>query len=175
MKIRIRDIEPKAKHLAYDEPTEDINAELQRGPTQDFGFPGAVHVALTYYRAGSELFFAGELIAPVIGYCGRCLEEFRSSISRHFALVFVPRHNEAAARKWEGEEEVEWAYYQGDYVDLSPLVREQILLSLPTRPLCDEDCKGLCPNCGSNLNLGPCACAAARPPRAAVHLAKGPA
>ncbi len=171
MKICVRDVETRAKHLAYDEPTEEINAELKRGPVHDYDFPGTVHVALTYYRAGTELFFAGDLTAPVIGYCGRCLEEFQSQISRHFAFVLVPQCDALAARKWEDEEDVELAYYQGEYVDLSPLVREQIFLSLPTRPLCHEACKGLCPNCGSNLNLGPCSCAASNPPRAAVHLA----
>ncbi len=49
--------------------------------------------------------------------------------------------------------------YEGDAVDLDELVREQILLALPTRTLCREECKGLCPECGANLNAGECDCA----------------
>jgi len=50
------------------------------------------------------------------------------------------------------------AAYEGDAVDLDELVREQILLALPSRRLCREECKGLCPTCGADLNAGRCAC-----------------
>ena len=49
-------------------------------------------------------------------------------------------------------------YYQGDRLDLGEVVREQVLLGLPLKPLCREDCQGLCPRCGKNRNAGPCGC-----------------
>ena len=49
-------------------------------------------------------------------------------------------------------------YYDGDRLDLGEVVREQVLLALPLKPLCREDCRGLCPRCGQNRNLGPCGC-----------------
>ncbi len=52
--------------------------------------------------------------------------------------------------------------YDGEEVDVSPLIREQLLLALPTRPLCQEGCRGLCPQCGANLNLNSCDCSAAK-------------
>jgi DUF177 domain-containing protein len=55
-------------------------------------------------------------------------------------------------------EDLEFSYYDGEEVDLTPLIREQTLLALPTRPLCREDCRGLCPRCGANLNQGDCGC-----------------
>jgi len=62
-------------------------------------------------------------------------------------------------------------HYEGDEIDLTPLVHEQIILALPTRPLCGESCRGLCPRCGANLNAGACGCPAAPPdPRLAVLL-----
>jgi uncharacterized protein len=53
--------------------------------------------------------------------------------------------------------------YEGDTIDLTPLVHEQAILALPTRPLCGEGCRGLCPRCGANLNAGPCGCPAPPP------------
>jgi uncharacterized protein len=50
-------------------------------------------------------------------------------------------------------------YYDADRLDLGEAVREQILLGLPLKPLCREDCQGLCPRCGKDRNLGPCGCA----------------
>ena len=55
------------------------------------------------------------------------------------------------------------SYYEGDEIDLTPLVHEQTILALPTRPLCRETCRGLCPRCGANLNSGACGCPAAPP------------
>jgi uncharacterized protein len=69
------------------------------------------------------------------------------------------------------------SYYEGEEIDLTPLVHEQIILALPTRPLCGEACRGLCPRCGANLNAAPCGCPTAPPadPRLAVlhSLARG--
>ena len=59
-----------------------------------------------------------------------------------------------------GRRTIGLASYDGDEIDLAPLVDEQTLLALPTRPLCSEDCRGLCPRCGANLNAGPCDCPA---------------
>ena len=49
-------------------------------------------------------------------------------------------------------------YYEGDRLDLGEVIREQVLLGLPLKPLCREDCQGLCPRCGKNRNAGPCGC-----------------
>jgi uncharacterized protein len=53
------------------------------------------------------------------------------------------------------------SYYASDEIDLAPLIGEQVLLALPTRPLCAENCRGLCGQCGANLNRDTCHCAAA--------------
>jgi uncharacterized protein len=56
------------------------------------------------------------------------------------------------------DEDLETSYYRGDQIDLKELLREQFYLALPMKPLCREDCHGLCPQCGTNLNTGTCAC-----------------
>jgi uncharacterized protein len=64
------------------------------------------------------------------------------------------------------EEDLETSYYRDDQIDLDELLREQFYLALPMKPLCLEECRGLCPQCGTNLNAGACACDTAwRDPR----------
>ena len=66
--------------------------------------------------------------------------------------------NAAAAEAELTEEDLSFSFYEGDEVNLAPLVRETLLLALPTKPLCREDCRGLCPRCGANRNGAECGC-----------------
>jgi len=73
------------------------------------------------------------------------------------------------ARRELHTEDLSLSFYSGDEVDLAPLVGEQAILALPTRAVCREDCKGLCPTCGANRNTDPCSCTTKEPdPRLAV-------
>ena len=94
--------------------------------------------------------------------CSRCLEPFRMPVHAAFDQRYLPQAGVAA----EGEAEVseidlETSFYLDEQIDLDELVREQFYLSLPMKPLCWEQCKGLCSQCGTNLNLGSCDCAPA--------------
>lgn len=91
--------------------------------------------------------------------CARCVEPVRIPLSGSFDLIFRP----AEADSGPGErsisaDETEIGYYEESGLSLEDVVREQVLLSLPSRTLCNEDCKGLCPRCGQNLNLETCNC-----------------
>ncbi len=93
------------------------------------------------------LLASGAISAPWRAECQRCLGPAEGRIDFEFRELF-----ERAPR--EGE-----SYRLGhDSIDLEPLVREAVLLELPLVPLCRPDCRGLCPNCGADLNLGPCGC-----------------
>ena len=158
MKLNIREIDEDAKHLAYDEPTGALNGLLVHGQVCDFELPGAARVEVDYYRAGQELFFRGRISGGVVGHCARCLEAYPFRLGTDFSLALVPKQPLPAEVELS-DEDLDLAYYEGEQIDLSPLVHEQIILALPTRPLCREDCKGLCPNCGANLNTEACRCA----------------
>jgi uncharacterized protein len=91
--------------------------------------------------------------------CSRCLEPFRLPVNAAFDLRYHP----ASAMSQDEEREVEeddldTSYYRDDQIDLNELLREQFYLALPMKPLCREDCKGLCAVCGTNLNTGTCSC-----------------
>jgi uncharacterized protein len=102
---------------------------------------------------------AGHVAAELELTCSRCLEPFTLPVAADFDLRYVPRTENVG----EGEREVEeddltTAFYAEDQIDLSELIAEQLHLALPMKPLCSEQCNGLCPQCGTNLNTGSCNC-----------------
>jgi uncharacterized protein len=99
--------------------------------------------------------WSGEFEVP----CARCLEPVRHTLGGDFDLLFRPLGADAGpAERSLGAPETEIGYYQEEGLVLEDVLREQVLLSLPARSLCRQDCKGLCPRCGRNLNAEPCTC-----------------
>lgn len=169
MRIRLRDIEESAKELAFDEPTTELDALLAHGPVHDYEFVGPAHVALSHYRTGQELFFQGRMASRVAGQCARCLTRFEFAHAPQFEFIMVPRLGRWADEPLDGGGDENLMWYEGEEVDLSPPLCERLLLTLPTLPLCRDDCAGLCARCGADLNTGPCGCPAEEgDPRLAV-------
>ena len=91
--------------------------------------------------------------------CSRCLEPFRLPVEATFDQRYLPAADATQDAEVElGEEDVEVSYYRDDAIDLAGLMREQFYLALPMKPLCNDDCKGLCPQCGTNRNVSQCSC-----------------
>jgi uncharacterized protein len=168
VRLRVRDIEETTKEIVYDESTSELNPLLEHGPVHDFEFVGPANVHLCYYRAGQEIFLEGDMRAQVIGECARCLERFEFAHAPRFSFIMVPHQGRWAEEDLAGGGgDLTW--YEGEEIDVSPMLRERMLLALPTLPLCREGCRGLCAQCGRDLNAGPCGCgAAAGDPRLAV-------
>ena len=94
--------------------------------------------------------------------CARCVEPVTTPLAGEFDLLFRPEAADAeTGERAITEDETEIGYYGKAGLLLEDVVREQVLLSLPGRTLCSEDCKGLCAQCGQNLNTGSCGCAQA--------------
>ncbi len=91
--------------------------------------------------------------------CSRCLEPYRLPVNMSFDHRYLPQSEAGADKDVEVEDDdMDTSYYRDEQIDLGELVREQFYLALPMKPLCAEDCKGLCPECGTNLNLSRCGC-----------------
>jgi uncharacterized protein len=91
--------------------------------------------------------------------CARCLEPVKQDVSREFELLYRPLGADAGRDELSvTDAEAEIGYYQGDGILLEDVLREQVLLALPLKITCREDCKGLCPHCGKNLNEEQCSC-----------------
>jgi len=106
-----------------------------------------------------EIHLSGRLGTEIRLVCARCLEPIRQVVDREFDLFYhplvdCPEEEELAVPK--GEEEL--GFYQGEGLLLDDVAKEQVLLALPMRSLCREDCKGLCPHCGCNRNTETCSC-----------------
>ena len=158
MKLNIHDIEEQQKHLDFEEPAAAVNALLQHGGPCDFQLPHPVRVALAYHRMGHELFFSGQLDGRATGTCARCLEEYPLTFHTDFHLTLVPQSSDTPESEALDDDEVGIGYYNGEEIDLSALLHEHVLLALPTLPLCQDACKGLCAQCGQNQNQGACQC-----------------
>jgi uncharacterized protein len=151
----------------YRQPLDQFARTFQPGeltPEQDaYRVVGPVDVAFDIHRDRDKFRLVGHLRTALELTCSRCLEPFSFPLEAAFDLRYLP----AAAMSTEseraiGDDDLETSYYQNDEIDLSGLVAEQILLALPMKPLCREECRGLCQECGANLNTGPCACQPSR-------------
>ena len=91
--------------------------------------------------------------------CARCLTPVPTPVEASFDLIFRPANVDVAVGEHAiTEDETEIGYYEKSGLPLEDVVREQVLLTLPGRALCREDCKGLCPHCGADRNAGDCGC-----------------
>ncbi len=111
------------------------------------------------WRKGSEIFLSGRLIALAQVDCDRCLKAVDIPIRTQFKLQYVTaaeyQSMHAAALE---ESELELSVFDGEAIDVDEIVREQVLLAVPTRSVCRDDCKGFCPTCGADRNLKECEC-----------------
>jgi len=160
MKISIDEIPQSPKEIVFSESVEGLNKIYSQSSVREFGFPASLEVELRYYRAAADLFFDGRLLGQLRGVCGRCAEEYMFNLDQPFEFVLIPDPAKAGRKAEElHRDDLALSYYSGDEVDLSPLIAEQVMLALPTRPLCDDNCRGLCGACGINLNRETCTCA----------------
>ena|SRR5689334_15826737 len=115
----------------------------------------------TAERAGEEIRIVGSLETTMELSCSRCLEPAQQEITKSFDLFFRERDEELVDEDNEielTEEDTRTAFFSGAQLMLGDILREQVLLALPMKALCRVDCKGLCPTCGTNLNVNVCNC-----------------
>jgi len=170
MKIPIDEIPESPREIQFPASIDELNETYAKGQPREFRFPPLVDVDVLCYRSGRELFFRGSFRGRIESTCSRCLKDFSLPVEHQFDIVLSRKTTEASASSEElRPEDLGLSYYSGDEIDLEPLVREQVILALPTRPLCAEDCRGLCGGCGADLNYEECSCSRdAEDPRMAI-------
>jgi uncharacterized protein len=90
--------------------------------------------------------------------CSRCLEPYPFQEQEEFMLLLCPRKQAGKEEVELGKEELDACFYDEPVVPVAPIVEERIQMAVPMKPLCREDCRGLCPHCGQDLNSGECGC-----------------
>ena len=141
---------------------------------------GPLSVSLDLMQADEMIAVRGVLEGTVVRQCVRCLKEYDDPLafSVHAAFAREGKEAKAGARQpkvaearkgrpapakddaqvVEEDEGDDRYFYQGDHVELAPMLREHVILAAPMQPLCREDCAGLCARCGKDLNEGLCQC-----------------
>src|SRR5918912_4543616 len=111
-------------------------------------------------RTDREVRLRGRITARAEVDCDRCLKAVDVPVETDFDVTYVPAADYVAQREAAElqENDLGLSVFDGEAIDVDELVREQVLLALPARALCKEECKGLCPVCGADRNANPCAC-----------------
>jgi uncharacterized protein len=150
----------------YRRPLESFSRTFQTGevgePDDAYRVVDPVDLAFEINKDSDRFRLVGTVKTGLALECSRCVEPFRLAVDAAFDIRYLP----ASAASTDSDREVEeedlgTSYYRDDRIDLNELIREQFYLALPMKPLCRDDCKGLCVHCGTNLNTGTCVCAPA--------------
>jgi uncharacterized protein len=129
-------------------------------PDEEYRVAGPVTLVVDVQKLGVDVFgVTGRVTARLEVACSRCLDSFEVPVDASFELRYVPQtENTGEGEREVGEDDLTTSFYREGMLDLIDLMREQFVLALPMKPLCREDCRGLCPECGTNLNKGQCDC-----------------
>lgn len=112
-----------------------------------------VNISVTLSMIGSDVYATGEASGEIKLQCGRCLSDYRHTLDAKLNMTFVVKEDGDI-----DEDEAEVYRYDGEVLDLYSPIRDQLLLLMPIKPLCSEECNGLCPKCGQDLNVKDCGC-----------------
>ena len=138
---------------------EVYGPEAVAGDSDSFTVAAPVELVFDVTKDKDQFCLAGRVRTTLELQCSRCLEPFRRPMDAAFDLRYLPRSvNTGDDEREVQEDDLSTAFYENDTIDLGQLIREQFYLWLPMKPLCGVDCKGLCLQCGANLNRGACGC-----------------
>lgn len=168
MKIRLDRLESTPKPYTFEATPAWWEEQIVEGRDLDHQVAGPFRIEVEAYKQGEEVFLAGTLAGAIQVECGRCLRRYRHALCESFRLVLEPAGDRqppdpegVAALRRDGlclAEDLELGWYRGEEIHLDAFFSELISLALPLQPLCDEDCKGLCPRCGVDRNQVDCGC-----------------
>ncbi len=117
------------------------------------------HVFIKVLRFGRRVLVEGSVKMSAALVCSRCLKKFSYPLDVGFKEEYVPAGEISGEKEHElTNEELDIGFYSNDEIRVEYLVREQLLLSAPMKPLCRPDCQGICPECGKDLKEGSCEC-----------------
>ncbi len=171
MLVNIDEIKEAGLDRAWDMTREQVD-DAVRGDRAGYRARAAAHVTAHLEKVERRVLLEAHARAELTFPCGRCLEAVSLGVPVDFELTLVPTDEYASDDAPAGEGDAERAHvggsfdvesadeepYTGKVIDLDPIVREQLLLALPSYPVCRDSCKGLCPVCGANLNDRDCGC-----------------
>ena len=164
MKINVEQIPEEGSTYDFDQPCEDSSVLIDMARSGGCRFEKPISYRLEIKRFGQFVDIRGAFKAVVQLVCSRCLQPFAQPLQSRFHLTY--QRQEQLPADDAGEEttielnadDLGVIPFDSDEIDLSDALPEEVVMALPMQPLCDENCKGLCPQCGIDLNRNSCSC-----------------
>jgi uncharacterized protein len=157
--LKLDEIPDEGLNLKWTEERASLLAYLKNFSRIDFDFETPLISEAKIWKAGQSVLIKGRVETNLQLQCVRCLKEFSYPLSSTFELTLHPLKGSSFEEETELEAgEMELSLFEGGEIHLSEIACEQIFLEIPYQPLCHEECKGLCPVCGKDLNLSSCEC-----------------
>jgi uncharacterized protein len=146
--------------IVSDIPEEGLRQETDLPiAISDSRGPDVAYVSLKILRLGKKVLVEGLVKISVSLKCSRCLKDFSYPLDVNFKDEYNPVEELSTEREQElTPKELDLSYYSNDEIDITEMIKEQVLLAVPMKPLCEATCRGICPKCGSDLNESPCNC-----------------
>jgi len=163
MEILIEQITAEGQVFEFEKSVENFPVLAEMAANGECKFAAPIRTALRALRIGDLVEIDGDIETSVRLPCSRCLQPFETSLKPHFALTYM--HQVTDGIEDNEPQEVELSaedtgivYFQGEKINLNGTIQEQVVMEFPLRALCKQDCKGLCPKCGADLNEDLCDC-----------------
>jgi len=157
--LNLADIPEEGLHLDWTEERASLIPYLETLSRIDFDFEGPLNAEVRVWKVGQSILLKGSVRTVLRLQCVRCLQEFSHPLSSMFDLTLHPLKETGLGEETElNKEDMESGFFDGAEIHLSEIACEQVFLEIPCQPLCQEACKGMCPLCGKDLNLGSCHC-----------------
>ncbi|HEY6874102.1 MAG TPA: DUF177 domain-containing protein [Geobacteraceae bacterium] len=159
MKVRVAEIKDKVLDLSAVEEVTDYPPLAALQESGGCAFLGPLRLHLTVAREYDHIRAEGRVETRVRLVCSRCLAEYEAAIDSPFTIFYMRSAGSPQDEEVElAEQDLISVTFEGDEIDFTDEIAEQVLVEIPFKPLCTEECKGLCPNCGTDLNAGECGC-----------------
>jgi uncharacterized protein len=159
LKIRIDEVKKKRVDLTEEEPAAHYANLVQMEKAGECSFVEPVHAEVSAVWEYDHVRATGTVHSAVQLACSRCLAEYQLPVNSSFTIFYTQSKGEDLDEEVElSDEDLISVSYQGEEIDLDFEIAEQVMMEIPFKPLCSESCKGLCSECGADLNLGDCNC-----------------
>ena len=163
MLISVEELNEAGLFLESEEPLTAFPVLVEVAKSGSCQFVSPVTIRVKVFRVDEMVEVEGQVTVGAIFTCSSCLKEFEQSVSSDFVLTYCRELPQVEIEDEEegaelSAEDMGLILFDGREIDLSENIQEQLVMALPSRPVCDQECKGLCPQCGIDLNLASCDC-----------------
>ena len=157
MLVQLSDIDSEPREISFSLTGADL-PDMSDGPN-GFELDGPVTGVVDFVRRGDKIKARGKASGSIKFCCHRCLNQVKEPVELNFDIILVLTPPQDQIEYGPTGEELDYGFIEGEEIDLSDIIAEQLVLSRPMVNLCRQDCGGLCPTCGADLNQGGCDCA----------------